>query len=108
MPKELPRIPRAVVKASVGTYLLVRLMGRGAVFSGLAGVPFTDLSMPFVDLSLPPTAFHWPSTAFARPFTAFHRDAAVMVGMAPLSGMALSRIDKYWDKSQVKRDKRMG
>jgi ABC-type multidrug transport system fused ATPase/permease subunit len=68
MPKELPRIPRAVVKAGVGTYLLVRLMGRGAVFSGLA----------------------------------------VMVGVAPLSGIALGQIDKYWDKSQVKRDKRMG
>ena len=37
-----------------------------------------------------------------------HTQLAVMVGMAPLSGLALGKIDAYWDKSQVKRDKRMG
>ena len=36
IPRQLPRIPRCIVKASVGIALLVRLMGRGAVAAGVS------------------------------------------------------------------------
>ena len=36
IPRQLPRIPRCLVKAGVGVALLVRLMGRGAVAAGVA------------------------------------------------------------------------
>jgi ABC-type multidrug transport system fused ATPase/permease subunit len=36
IPRQIPRIPRCIVKAGVGIALLVRLMGRGAVGAGVA------------------------------------------------------------------------
>ena len=68
VPILIPRLPRAFVKGGIGIFLLVKLMGRGAVFAGLT----------------------------------------VMCGLAPLTGVAVTQIEKYWDKSQAKRDKRMG
>ena len=92
IPRQIPRIPRCIVKAGIGIALLVRLMGKVGTQATLAATGSPGISL----------------TGCLCFQGAVGAGVSVMVAFCPLGYLGISRLDFYNDKYASKRDKRQG